>query len=217
MSRMRHWRGWGVAGLLLAAGCGGTTIRAGAGAGGSPGAGTTGAGTGGTIGAGTGGVSGCPTHAPKYHRAEATSCGPSMPQTACKTDADCAIVGPTGGIVPKCTAAGVCDDDECIMDADCTSGGNSVCECKDDPSGGGSSNGNVCLPGNCQTDADCAAGYCSPTVSADCGTFYGTVGFYCHTCEDTCLDDSDCTGSYYYCAFDPTVGHWACGEAVCAG
>jgi len=87
--------------------------------------------------------------------------------------------------------------------------------------GAGSGIGAICVEANCHTDADCGSnGYCSPTVDSECGSFYGTVGFYCHTCDDTCTDDTDCGNGQPgspYCAYDPTVGHWACGDGFCAG
>ena len=58
-------------------------------------------------------------------------------------------------------------------------------------------------------------------MSPQCGGFYGTEGFYCRTCQDTCVEDADCppeqNGPPGYCAYDPTVGHWACGYGFCAG
>jgi hypothetical protein len=83
---------------------------------------------------------------------------------------------------------------------------------------------NTCIHSNCRVDSDCASGYCSPSVSPECGPFYGILGYYCHSCDDTCTNDSECvqTGSNGqpvkgYCAYQPTVGHWACGFGFCAG
>jgi hypothetical protein len=110
--------------------------------------------------------------------------------------------------------------DQCITDSDCTDGG--ICSCKGASRGwGGASNGNVCIPGNCRVDSDCGpGGACSPTVDPGCGSFYGVEGYYCHTCADQCLNDADCTsdsGPNGYCAYDPSVGYWACGYGFCAG
>jgi len=69
-------------------------------------------------------------------------------------------------------------------------------------------------------DADCGAGgWCSPTYDFSCGSFFGFIGYYCHTPSDTCLDDSDCgTGSPpASCRYNPTVGAWACATGQCAG
>ena len=80
---------------------------------------------------------------------------------------------------------------------------------------------NTCVYSNCWTDADCRAGFfCSPTVALGCGSS-GVQGFYCHTGQDTCVDDSDCVGPAGspggYCAFDGSVGHWTCTYGACAG
>jgi hypothetical protein len=148
-----------------------------------------------------------------------------MPVKACSTDADC--VAPPPGPTGKCVASSsgsVCDWNQCTVDTDCPeTDGNAVCICQGQSFGWGhQSYGSSCVASNCRTDADCGAGgFCSPTVSSSCGPFYGTVGFYCHTCKDTCIDDSDCPADMFgqagYCAYDPSVGHWACGNTFCAG
>ena len=110
--------------------------------------------------------------------------------------------------------------DLCITDSDCADGG--VCSCKGATRAyAGASNGNACIPGNCRVDSDCVpGGACSPTVNPNCGGFYGIQGYYCHTCADQCLNDADCTsdsGPNGYCAYDPSIGYWACGYGFCAG
>ena len=52
-----------------------------------------------------------------------------------------------------------------------------------------------------------------------CGKFLGVQAFDCHTAQDTCLNDCECSslGPNAYCAYDPVVGHWTCGNAHCAG
>jgi hypothetical protein len=78
-----------------------------------------------------------------------------------------------------------------------------------------STSNNYCLMGNCRVDADCGAGgYCSPTFGS-CGSFFGVVGYYCHTPKDKCVDDSDCKAAD--CRYDPVGGSWACGTSFCAG
>jgi hypothetical protein len=78
-----------------------------------------------------------------------------------------------------------------------------------------STSNNFCLAGNCRVDADCGAGgYCSPTFGS-CGSFFGVVGYYCHTPKDKCVDDSDCPPGD--CRYDPIGGSWACGTSFCAG
>jgi hypothetical protein len=158
---------------------------------------------------GTGGSGGATTCAaskfspPSNHRATADACPPQM--------------------LPSCDA-GVFNQPcgkGCTTNADCAS--DATCACAGTVRAwAGVSEGNVCIPSNCRTDADCGSGYCSPTVSSDCGSFYGTAGFYCHTCDDTCENDSDCAAQTTnspsgYCAYDSTVGHWACGYSFCAG
>lgn len=112
--------------------------------------------------------------------------------------------------------------DLCLVDGDCSDGG--TCSCRGATRHwAGSSNGNVCIPGDCRTDSDCGpGGACSPTVDPLCGGFYGVQGYYCHTCADNCMSDDDCSsnpggGPAGYCAFDPAVGYWACGYGLCAG
>ncbi len=126
-----------------------------------------------------------------------------------------------GGLLQgKCTTAHVCDYDACTTDADCPDATN-VCSCEGQTGGEDGRFGSVCIMADCHTDADCGSGYCSPSASFGCGG--ATVGYYCHTCADTCVNDSDCQpsptnqGPAGYCAFDPTVGSWACGYSICAG
>lgn len=163
----------------------------------------------------------CLSHAVDVHRAEATECDHSRPPgttptagppAGCTTDAEC-----TEGINGRCTGNGHdgwnCSYDACFLDSECAGGG--VCSCD----GESRSGSNVCATGNCQTDSDCSVGYCSPTLGS-CGHYTGPVGWYCHTCEDTCLNDSDCvsaSGASGYCAFDPLLAHWACSTNECVG
>ncbi len=169
----------------------------------------------------------CLSHPPRAHRASVSACdhvrppGSSPdpgggPPADCMTDADC-----TTGENGRCNGNGHdgwrCTYDACFEDSDC--GATSACECE----GSFRSDANSCLPANCRTDADCATGFCSPTLGS-CGDYTGTVGWYCHTCEDECVDDDDCaTGrdagifGRPYCAFDPTRGRWACQSSHCAG
>jgi hypothetical protein len=92
------------------------------------------------------------------------------------------------------------------MDADCGSG--ELCYC------GGPPQGTLCVAaGNCRVDADCGPGFfCSPSH----GSSPGEVGpFYCHTCKDVCVNDSDCHGSDpmygpFVCNYFPSDGDWGC-------
>ncbi len=45
------------------------------------------------------------------------------------------------------------------------------------------------------------------------GKIYGLQGYYCHTADDQCVNDTDCiaTGSLQaYCGFDTDAGAWSC-------
>jgi hypothetical protein len=47
----------------------------------------------------------------------------------------------------------------------------------------------------------------------------GVGGYYCHTANDQCVDDSDCvsTGGYAACGYSTANGRWECTMiAVCA-
>jgi hypothetical protein len=127
----------------------------------------------------------------------------------CSTDADCADAGPngrcdmsTGGGAQRC----FCASDMCADDSTCPSG--QTCACHGSAYLG---QGNTCVPGNCRVDSDCGTGgYCSPSRgSGNCG---GIVGYYCHTAQDKCVNDSDCAdaGGAFACDWSPTAGYWKC-------
>ncbi|GAC1561658.1 MAG: hypothetical protein NVS3B10_19370 [Polyangiales bacterium] len=102
-----------------------------------------------------------------------------------------------------------------MTDADCGSAG--VCACRLATV----AESNVCFRGNCRTDADCKASWCSPSgvdVSSSCpGLPIGTVGYFCHSAADACVDDADCTGVGESCAFDPDLVHFRCFQLRCRG
>lgn len=106
--------------------------------------------------------------------------------------------------------------DQCLQDSDC--GATGVCSCKGSTfAWAHQSTHNTCVPSNCRTDAACGAGgLCSPTVSFDCGSFYGVQGYYCHTSKDACHNDSDCDAGDA-CAYSNALGYWACSHGHCAG
>ncbi len=158
--------------------------------------------------------------APDRHRPEAVACDMTRPSPPvvpnpnsmdeCAAHTDC-----TAGMNGRCLEMRfgyVCTYDECFSDDDCSG----VCECN----GGFGSDANVCLrQGDCNVDADCGAGnFCSPSFG-DCGSFSGTIGYFCHTPQDDCVNDSDCTsmGPQWYCRYDPLVARWSCSDAQCAG
>jgi hypothetical protein len=158
---------------------------------------------------------------PAQHRPAAVACpSTSTGGVACNDDAECNTTTP--GATPYHCFRGHCGPDQCAGDTDC--GSAEVCSCAGATRGyAGSSPGNVCVPSDCRVDADCGTGgYCSPTVSSSCGSFYGVEGYYCHRPGDACRNDSDCPangqeGPAPYCAYDPSVGQWACESSFCAG
>jgi hypothetical protein len=107
--------------------------------------------------------------------------------------------------------------DACLNDDDCGAG--QLCSCAPDSFGWAHIPHNYCVPAGCRVDSDCGRASCSPTVSADCGPFYGVRGYFCHTEQDTCLNDSDCVqdGRPGFCARAPEADHWSCSFAFCAG
>jgi Cys-rich repeat protein len=96
----------------------------------------------------------------------------------------------------------------CSDDAACPSG--ETCACHGSAY---SSGGNTCVPGNCRVDSDCGAGgYCSPTEDVmSCG---GVGGYYCHTAQDRCVNDSDCADGGFpdVCAYSTSAGYWECAQ-----
>jgi hypothetical protein len=96
-----------------------------------------------------------------------------------------------------------------------------VCDCRESPFHGAPAAANRCTQaGNCRVDADCgASGYCSPSYSIACGINMPIVGFFCHTVNDECIDDSECqvspTTGQGFCAFDPLAKRWVCSDRVC--
>ena len=162
---------------------------------------------------------------PTEHRPNADPCPPRPPTNgcmgggSCATDADC-----TAGQNGRCDGGGIvvcaCTYDQCNHDGDCGSG--QACACRvtvrSAPTGSGP---NSCVPANCRTDADCGpGGFCSPSYTADYCQSY-VDGYYCHTASDECGTNADCVadeGGYAVCAYQPTLGHWACVLGpVCAG
>ena len=106
---------------------------------------------------------------------------PGLPP--CSSDAECARDGATGRC-ENVRGSLMCTFDQCSSHDQCALG--QACHCD----GNARSDASACLPANCRTDADCASGYCSPSRSL-CPEF-GVVGYYCRTCEDECVEDSDC-------------------------
>jgi hypothetical protein len=195
---------------LLVVACGSSVTTGSSGAGGSS--------------TGTGGSG--PGRTPMVHRATAAACPTSRPagtqappQAAdtCKTDADCTM-GKNGRCNGTISTPNHCNYDECTTDADC--GTVTACECRNPAAYGA----NTCVHGNCRVDADCGAGgFCSPsavTLDPTCmfGIDIGSIGYFCHTSGDACVDHADCgTTAENACLFSVSAMHWACHVLMCTG
>jgi hypothetical protein len=168
---------------------------------------------------------------PKVHRALETNCGPSLRTRqrdesldGCRSDSEC-----TKGSNGHCERTMVshahfenrCIYDGCSTDNDCKDEdpllsmrvGAGPCIC------GQKGQVNACYGGNCRADADCGSnGFCSPSHDFACG-YEGVPGYFCHTEDDECVDDSDCNPdagrSSSECRFDPKRNRWACITAEC--
>jgi hypothetical protein len=138
------------------------------------------------------GGAGCHSESPTYHRPSASAC-PSH-----ETDA-----GPDSGIV-GCMPP----HDACLVDSDC--GDSGVCDCEEPRcSHPFATTGNVCLPGNCRVDSDCACGFCAGATSCT-----GLGGYWCTTPLDECSTNGDCqdAGALTVCQW--STDRWACAQAA---
>jgi hypothetical protein len=211
---------------------GGSSARAtaGSGAGSSIGS-TAGTGAAGSSGGSAGGAdqAGCDGACgpvPEAHRPDDSECQmPAPPGTcqatgarvvsSCVSDAQC-----TNGTAGRCQQLTTnseeycgCTYDTCMTDTDCVPG--ETCACHGAPSTDGA--GNTCVPGNCRVDSDCGpGGYCSPSYGGqsikDCPVAgRGLQGYYCHTANDKCLNQSDCPNPFEEsCAYSVAAGFWQC-------
>jgi hypothetical protein len=91
-----------------------------------------------------------------------------------------------------------------MHDTDCSAG--EVCACHGSAFLTG---GNACIAGNCRVDSDCGPGsFCSPSMSPNCG---GLLGYFCHTPQDQCVNDIDCTGyGPQVCTYSTSSASWQC-------
>jgi len=129
----------------------------------------------------------------------------------CTSDSDCAATGVNGRCVNGGGPAGsYCTHDSCMADTDCPSG--ETCACHGSPYTYRA--GNACVPGNCRVDADCGTGgYCSPSAASTCGSATSLcLGYYCHTSQDVCINDSDCASQA--CIYSSSAGYWACASYI---
>jgi hypothetical protein len=173
----------------------------------------------------------CSRRTPVNHRATGSTCpamrgsggGPffdgAIPMgDQCNTDLDCTagkngrcllstvVGGPPRGPIAECSY------DACSSDSDCA--GDVVCVCRSSDS---DSDPNFCGTGNCRIDSDCGpCGFCSPSDNGGyCG--FSTSGpssaYYCHTSQDTCIDNTDCgvDASDPACNFNVESSRWSCG------
>jgi hypothetical protein len=133
---------------------------------------------------------------------------PTGPNFACTNDSACT------GLNARCINGGgpagsYCTHDACTADADCPS--NQTCACHGSPFTYRA--GNHCVPGNCRVDADCGLGlYCSPSPASTCSPNGDLcLGYYCHTANDLCLNDSDCAAQpLTACVYSTSAGFWQC-------
>lgn len=149
----------------------------------------------------------------------------TAPNSTCMVASDC-----TAGLDGNCrmglvggSEACTCIYDDCLTDNDCATG--TACSCDANRGGAGASgNPTSCVPSGCRLDADCGpGGFCSPSqrlgAQSRCGS--PVTGFYCHTPDDECGNDSDCPGSASLapiCLYSLEVGHWVCSMVgPCAG
>lgn len=134
-----------------------------------------------------------------------------------------------GGPIVDCVPS--CSYDLCASDSDCPD--DTPCLCRDSATSGAA---NRCYGGgNCRVDSDCGpGGFCSPSLvnqacaclGVPCPPDAGAVcavngvqvpcdcdpcghGYFCHTKQDTCVDDSDCP-SGAACDYDAFNAKWAC-------
>jgi hypothetical protein len=132
----------------------------------------------------------------------------------CSGDSQC-----TMGTNGRCVESGggalycACTYDTCADDAACPTG--ETCACHGSPYV--NNQGNTCVPGNCRVDSDCGVGgYCSPSyANMGCG---GLGGYYCHTPQDACINDSDCgSDDESGCMYSTSEARWTCQELLLCG
>jgi hypothetical protein len=170
-----------------------------------------------------------PPPVPQQHRPGSPPCTAPRPAgyaitpapsgSQCTSDNDC-----TKGLNGRCNGQGAlghatnaCSYDACTSDTDC--GGAQVCDCRNTVN----QDANTCFHGDCRVDSDCGDEYCSPSLTgydpASCpNVVAGSVGYFCHTRQDACIDDSECNPqSGGTCSFDVNALRWQCFKPLCVG
>jgi hypothetical protein len=102
-----------------------------------------------------------------------------------------------------------CVPDACQSDAACGAG--RLCACP----GEADRFVRSCVAAGCRVDGDCATGFCSPSPNGCSGQL---AGWYCHTADDECHNDSDCPGSgggTGQCYDEPDRSRWLCSPRHC--
>jgi hypothetical protein len=121
----------------------------------------------------------------------------------CTSDAQC-----TAGVNGRCQQGlqdCSCAYDECGGDADCAAGQTCVCH----GSAYAGTSGSACVTGGCRIDSDCGSGgHCSPAPRA--AVCNGLPQYYCHTPNDACVNDSDCTSLGPDGVCTSAGGKWYC-------
>ncbi len=232
---MSRTKAWLIPLLLLAGsigGCRGEVTDASGGASGgnvltdasSSTAGVAGIGFGGSSGGdagitASGGSNAGRSTVPTDHRPQEVACplerGPGHVDVVgdCTRDSDCTdgtngrcispnVLGPSGG--------SRCSYDGCFSDSDCPA--NQPCRCR--PSAADNAR-NYCPAGsNCRIDSDCGpGGFCSPSLlGLGSPVGGGSFGYFCHTPQDLCLNDSDCDASG--CLIEQGCASMACGYSA---
>lgn len=141
------------------------------------------------------------------------SCNYAAWNIVCSSDAECTAA--PGGRCQLEAHFTQCSYNECEPDSDC--GPAARCECF---------GVRQCVRAACFSDADCGADLrCEPSQGLLCGNLNPPVGYYCHTEQDECRSDADCTperapsgageswGSS--CVYDPALTSWACRDVQC--
>ncbi len=138
------------------------------------------------------------------------ACGTACSYDTCSIDSECPDNQPcvcrassTGWTANSCTTGG-----NCRVDADCGPGGSCSPSQVD----------NFCFcPATALCGPDVACSTCAPggpcmSVPCACGDSCGHA-YFCHTRQDDCVDDSDCTNSDT-CNYDTLSNRWTCGWCI---